>query len=77
MVLTGGDMPLEAIRQQIASALDLMVFLEKGRDGRRRIVEIVRVLDAVNGEVQIETLMKRKGERFVWSADALSMTSFD
>ena len=77
MVLTGGDMPLEAIRQQIASALDLMVFLEKGRDGRRRIVEIVRVLDAVNGEVQIETLMKREGERFVWSADALSMTSFD
>ena len=72
MVLTGGDMPLEAIRQQIASALDLMVFLEKGRDGKRRIMEIVRIEGVRDGEVGCETLMKREGDRVVWKKDAFS-----
>jgi len=72
MVLTGGDMPLEAIRQQIASALDLMVFLEKGRDGKRRIMEIVRICGVSEGEVGTETLMKREGDRVLWKEDAFS-----
>lgn len=45
MVLQGTDgMPLEAIRQQIASALDIIVHLSRMRDKTRKTVEIVEVV---------------------------------
>ena len=61
------DIPLEAIRQQIASALDLMVFVEKGRDGVRRILEIVEVGEVENGEVVLRPVMHREGEEIFWN----------
>jgi pilus assembly protein CpaF len=46
MVLQGADgLPLEAIRQQIASALDIIVHLSRLRDKSRKTVEIVEVLN--------------------------------
>ncbi|MDR0937017.1 MAG: CpaF family protein [Oscillospiraceae bacterium] len=45
MVLQGADgLPLEAIRQQIASALDIIIHLSRLRDKSRKTVEIVEVL---------------------------------
>ena len=44
MVLTGTDMPLEAIRQQIASAVDIIIQLSRLRDHTRRTVEITEVI---------------------------------
>ncbi len=61
------DIPLEAIRQQISSALDLMVYVEKGRDGLRRIMEIVEIGDVMNGEVSLKTLMCRDEDRITWT----------
>lgn len=69
MVWMGADIPLEAIRSQIASALDLMVFVEKLRSGQRRISEIVRVGDASGGEVELITVMKREGDRILWNQE--------
>ncbi|HCA34339.1 MAG TPA: pilus assembly protein [Lachnospiraceae bacterium] len=66
MVWMGADIPLEAIRQEIASALDLLVFVEKDRDGKRRIKEITKVGSYTNGDVALTTLMKREGDREVW-----------
>jgi len=34
MVLSGAEMPLEAIRQQIASAIDIIIHLGRLRDNR-------------------------------------------
>ena len=46
MVLQGVDgIPLEAIRQQIASAIDIIIHLSRLRDKSRRTMEIVEVLD--------------------------------
>jgi pilus assembly protein CpaF len=46
MVLQGADgLPLEAIRQQIASALDIIIHLSRLRDKSRKTVEIVEVLN--------------------------------
>lgn len=45
MVLQGADgLPLEAIRQQIASAVDIIIHLSRLRDKSRKTVEIVEVL---------------------------------
>ncbi len=40
MVRYGTDLPVDAIEDQIASAIDLVVHLQRGGDGRRRVVEI-------------------------------------
>lgn len=45
MVLMGCDMPLMAIKKQIASAIDVMVHLERRRNGERKVVEISEVQD--------------------------------
>ena len=46
MVLQGADgLPLDAIRQQIASAVDIVIHLSRLRDASRRTMEIVEVLD--------------------------------
>jgi len=54
MVLQGADgLPLEAIRQQIASAVDIIIHLSRLRDKSRRTMEIVEVLGYNSGKRQI------------------------
>lgn len=56
MVLMGTDIPLVAIRKQIASAIDIIVQLERLRDKSRRVTEIVEVTGYENGEIQLNPL---------------------
>ena len=57
MVLQGADgLPLEAIRQQIASAVDVMIHLSRLRDKSRRTMEICEVLGYEDGEIQLNTI---------------------
>lgn len=56
MVLMGMDLPLAAVRQQIASGIDVLVHLEKGRDKQRRVVEISEVLGVKNGVIRLNKL---------------------
>ena len=56
MVLMGMDLPLIAVRQQIASGIDILIHLERGRDKKRRVVEISEVLDVENGVIRLQKL---------------------
>lgn len=57
MVIQGNDgLPLPAIRQQIASALDIIIHLSRLRDKSRRTMEITEVLGYENGEIQLNPL---------------------
>ncbi|MDY4693326.1 MAG: CpaF family protein [Blautia sp.] len=57
MVLQGNaGLPLPAIRQQIASALDIIIHLSRLRDKSRRTMEITEVLDYQDGEIQLNPL---------------------
>ncbi len=58
MVLTGAQIPLEAIRQQIASAVDIIIQLSRLRDKSRRTVEITEVLGYENGEILLNPLYR-------------------
>ncbi len=64
MVLGGARLPLEAIRQQIASALDIVIHLARIRDKSRRTMEISEVVEYKNGEIILNPLFAfvEKGE---------------
>ena len=56
MVLMGSDIPLLAVRQQIASGIDIMVHLGRLRDKSRRVLEVSEVLGMKEGEIRIQKL---------------------
>lgn len=58
MVLMGADLPLEAIRSQIASAVDVMVHLGRMRDKSRKVLEIVEIGGCENGKVVLNPLFR-------------------
>ncbi len=58
MVLMGMDMPLPAIRRQIASGFDLIVHLGRLRDGSRRVLEIAEPIGLSDGEVEMRTIYR-------------------
>lgn len=60
MVLMGMDMPVTAIRGQIASAIDIIVHLGRLRDKTRRVLEIVEVLEYKDGIIGMNTLYQFK-----------------
>ena len=62
MVLMGMDMPLEAIRGQIASAIDIVVQLGRLRDKTRRVQSISEVTGMKNGEVVMHRIYEFKEE---------------
>ena len=58
MVLSGADIPLPAIRAQIAGAIDIMVHLGRLRDGSRRVLEILEVLPYEGSEITLNKLFE-------------------
>ena len=59
MVLQGSvGLPLEAIRQQIASAVDIIIHLSRLRDRSRKTMEITEVVGYENGRVVLNPLYK-------------------
>lgn len=49
VLMAGMDLPLKAIREQVASAIDLIVHMERMRDGTRKIVQVSEV-QSMEGE---------------------------
>lgn len=58
MVIMGKDLPLPAIRQQIASGIDIIIQLGRLRDKSRKVLEIVELDGMENGEVKVNTIYK-------------------
>ena len=56
MVLMGMDLPLTAIRQQIASGIDILVHLGRLRDHSRRVLSIVEIIGTKENEIQVNSL---------------------
>ncbi len=56
MALMGADLPLPAVRSQIASAIDILIHLGRLRDRSRKVLEIVEVGDFINGEIRLNPL---------------------
>ena len=60
MTLMGMDLPLEAIRRQIASGVDILIHLGRLRDKSRKVLEIAEVCGFENHEICTRTLYQWK-----------------
>ena len=58
MVLMGMEIPLPAIRRQIASAIDIIVHLGRLRDKSRKVLKMTEVLGYEDGEIKLQTLFE-------------------
>lgn len=61
-IMSGINFPLNAIRMQVASAINCVVHTMRLPDGSRKIVEIAEVLPLEQGEYRIRPLMQWKTE---------------
>ena len=58
MVLMGMELPIEAIRRQIASGIDIIIHLGRLRDHTRKLLEICEIVGYEKGHIKIKTLYK-------------------
>jgi len=59
-LLSGIDIPLSALRSQVASAIDLVVHTARLSDGSRKIVSVAEVLPLEGGDYRVRELMRWK-----------------
>lgn len=63
MVLFAGlDLPLRAIREQVVSALDLLVHLDRRPDGRRVVTSITEVQGREGDVITLQDVFRRVGD---------------
>lgn len=56
MILMGVEIPLAAIKQQIASGIDIIIHLGRLRDKSRKVLEIAEVMGYMEGEILLNPL---------------------
>ena len=78
MVLMGVDLPLEAIRRQIASGVDILVHLGRMRDKSRKLLEVTEVCGFENGEILIRPLYQwQEGNGLIKTAPLLHVEKLE
>lgn len=63
MILMGMDMPLDAIRGQIASGIDVIVHLSRLRDKSRKVMEIIEITGYEDGKILLNSLYRFEEEQ--------------
>ena len=63
VLMAGYDLPLRAIRQQVASALDLVIHLERLEDGTRRVTAITEVQRMESDVITLQDIFEFNVER--------------
>src|SRR5437879_8258418 len=58
VMMAGYDLPLRAIRQQTAAALDLIIQLERVHDGSRKVVAITEVQRMESDVITLQELFR-------------------
>lgn len=58
VLMSGVDLPLSAVKAQIASAIDFIIHLGRLSDGSRKVMQVCEVLDYADGNIQINEILK-------------------
>lgn len=58
IAMLSSELPLRALRRQIASGIDIVIHVERCRDKRRRVLEVVEVLGMENEEIRTQPLFE-------------------
>lgn len=64
-LLSGIDVPLSALRSQVASAIDAVVHTARLSDGSRKVISIAEVLPLSGGEYRVQELIR-------WKTDSIA-----
>ena len=74
----GVELPLEAIRRQIASGVDILVHLGRMRDRSRKVLEVTEVYGFEDGQIRIRPLYQwQEGKGLVRTAPLLHMEKLE
>lgn len=65
MVLMGMEIPLSAIRRQIATGIDIIIHVGRLRDKSRKVLKMVEILGYENGEIMLQTLYEFREKNVV------------
>lgn len=57
-MLSGASLPVEVVRKQIGSAIDIMIHLSRIRDRSRRVTEIHEVIGVIDGDIRLNPLFR-------------------
>jgi pilus assembly protein CpaF len=63
VLLSGVEIPVKAIREQIASAIDILVHMSRMGDGRRAVTSITEVTGMSESQILLQEIFRWKGER--------------
>lgn len=78
ILMAGMDLPLNAIREHIASAIDIIVQLVRLNDGRRILSSIVQISGQESGKILLQNLFVTKsGSPTVFQGCGLMPSGFD
>ncbi|MDA8377810.1 MAG: ATPase, T2SS/T4P/T4SS family [Planctomycetia bacterium] len=64
VLMAGMDLPIQAIRQQVASAVDIIVQQSRFADGSRKVTHVVEVTGMENATIQLQELFLYRQEGF-------------
>lgn len=65
MVIMGIDIPLDAIRRQILSAIDILIHLGRNSKGERVVEHICQIVEDKDGEILLNDLFRQNGNGFI------------
>jgi len=74
VMMAGMDLPLTAVREQIASAIDIVVQQARMPDGKRVVTGVVEVAGTESGRIQIQELFRH--EQLGRDTDGRSLSRF-
>lgn len=63
LVLTGANIPLDAAKRQIVSAIDYIVYLGRLKDGRRKVLEISEVYKDDEGNIALNKIFEYEADK--------------
>lgn len=66
MSLMAENLPLSVIKHQISSGIEIMIHLERLKNGKRRLIEISEIDGIENEEIKMHKIFSYKGEDKKW-----------
>ena len=63
LILTGAKIPMEAVKRQISSAIDYIVYLGRLKDGTRRLLEVSELEQAETGDIKLNRIYEYVSEK--------------
>ena len=73
-LMAGLDLPLRAVREQVASAVQLIVHQQRQRDGRRRITRVTEIVGLRGENIETQDIFCRNADGLLCLVEAVSAT---